>query len=136
VLDQFDAWVDTTAKASLPTSPLGKAVGYAVQQRPFVRRCFSDGRFEIDNGHTEPVLREPCIGRKNYLFTGSADAAERLAAAYTLVQPCRMLGFGARDYLIDVITKLEAGWPMRRIAELVPDRWARERELLTQREQA
>jgi transposase len=120
----------------LPTSPLGKAVSYAVHQRPFVRRCFTDGRFEIDNGLTERILREPCIGRKNYLFTGSADAAERLAAAYTLVQSCRRLGFGARDYLIDVITKLDAGWPMRRIAELVPDRWARESGLLTQTDDA
>jgi transposase len=136
VLDQFDAWVDALKPACLPTSPLGKAVGYAAHQRPFVRRCFTDGRFEIDNGHTERVLREPCIGRKNYLFTGSAAAAERLAAAYTLVQSCRLLGFGARDYLIDVLTKLDAGWPMRRIAELVPDRWASERGLLTPREQA
>jgi transposase len=136
VLDQFDAWVDGLRTTCLPSSPLGKAVGYAVHQRPFVRRCFTDGRFEIDNGHTERVLREPCIGRKNYLFTGSAQAAERLAAAYTLVQCCRLLGFGARDYLVDVITKLEGGWPMRRIAELVPDRWARDRGLLTQRDQA
>lgn len=136
VLDQFDAWVDALKPTCLPTSPLGKAVGYATHQRPFVRRCFTDGRFEIDNGHTERVLREPCIGRKNYLFTGSADAAERLAAAYTLVQSCRQLGFGARDYLVDVLTKLDAGWPMRRIAQLVPDRWALERGLLTQREHA
>ena len=135
VLDQFDAWVDGLKPTCLPTSPLGKAITYAVHQRSFVRRCFTDGRFEIDNGHTERVLREPCIGRKNYLFTGSADAAERLAAAYTLVQSCRLLGFGARDYLIDVLTKLDAGWPMRRIAELVPDRWAIDRGLLTQRDQ-
>jgi transposase len=136
VLDQFDAWVDELKPTCLPTSPLGKALGYALHQRPFVRRCFTDGRFEIDNGHTERVLREPCIGRKNYLFTGSADAAERLAAAYTLVQSCRLLGFGARDYLIDVLTKLDAGWPMRRLAELAPDHWARERGLLAQADHA
>jgi transposase len=136
VLDHFDAWVDQLKPTCLPTSPLGKAVGYAVHQRPFVRRCFTDGRFEIDNGHTERVLREPCIGRKNYLFTGSAEAAERLAAAYTLVQSCRLLGFGARDYLIDVLTKLDAGWPMRRIGELVPDRWALEGGLIAQTDQA
>jgi transposase len=89
VLDQFDAWVDGLKTTCLPTSPLGKAVGYAAHQRPFVRRCFTEGRLEIDNGHTEWVLREPCIGRKKCLFTGSADAPEGLAAAYTLVQSCR-----------------------------------------------
>jgi transposase len=136
VLASFEEWLDGLKLTCLPTSPLGKAIGYAIHQRPFVRRCFTDGRFEIDNGHTERVLREPCIGRKNYLFTGSADAAEQLAAAYTLVQSCRLLGFPARDYLIDVLTKLDAGWPMRRIAELVPDGWALERGLLAQADQA
>jgi transposase len=126
LLDTFDTWVDDQALRCLPRSPLGQALGYAQNQRPFVRRCFTDGRFEIDNGHTERILREPCMGRKAYLFTGSAKAAERLAGAYTLVQSCRLLGFAARDYLVDVLQKLDAGWPMRRIAELVPDRWALE----------
>ena len=124
LLDSFDKWVDETKPKCTPKSPLGQALGYAAHQRVFVRRCFSDGRFEIDNGHTERALRRPCIGRNNYLFTGSPAAAERLAGAYTLVQSCRALGIQPRVYLLDVIRKLEADWPLRRIGELVPDRWA------------
>ena len=124
VLDSFDAWVDAHDGVVVPSTPLGKAVRYAKHQRPFIRRCFSDGRFEIDNGHTERTIKEPAIGRKNFLFTGSADAAKRLAGAYTLVQSCRSLGIDTRAYLIDLIDKLEAGWPLRRLRELVPDRWA------------
>jgi len=132
LLDVFDAWVDNLSLRCLPRSPLGEALSYAKQQRPFVRRCFTDGRFEIDNGHAERILREPCMGRKAYLFTGSADAAERLAGAYSLVQSCRLLGISTRDYLIDVLTKLDAGWSLRRVDELVPDRWARDRRPLLQ----
>ena len=124
ILDKLEEWVDAQDGKLPPTSLLARAVYYAKHQRPFVRRCFEDGRFEIDNGHTERQIREPALGRKNFLFTGSADAAKRLAGAYTLVQSCRNLGFPARDYLIDVINKLEADWPLRRIRELVPDRWA------------
>ena len=80
-------------------------------------------KFEIDNGAVERAIREPAIGRKNYLFTGSEGAAHRLAAAYTLVQSCRALGVPTREYLIDVFRKLEAGWPARRLAELMPHRW-------------
>src|SRR5690606_27704016 len=36
------------------------------------------------------------------------------------VQTCRVLGLSTRDYLIDVITRLEAGWPARRLTELLP----------------
>lgn len=135
VLARFEAAVDALITSATPTSPLGSAARYAAQQRPFLRRCFTNGSFEIDNGRVERLIREPALGRKNFLFTGSLDGAKRLAAAYSLVQSCRNLGFGARDYLIDVIGKLEAGWPMRRIVELVPDRWALERGLLTQPQQ-
>lgn len=132
LLDAFDAWADQLSLRCLPRSPLGEALTYARHQRPFVRRCFTDGRFEIDNGHAERILREPCMGRKAYLFTGSAEAAERLAGAYSLVQSCRLLGISTRDYLIDVLDKLDRGWPLRRLAELVPDRWAREHGPLAQ----
>lgn len=124
LMDDFDCWVDETRPLCTPKSPLGSALAYAEHQRVFVRRCLTDGRFEIDNGATERAIRRPCIGRNNYLFTGSPEAAERLAGAYTLVQSCRNLGLDTRAYLIDVLTRLEAGWPLRRIDELVPDRWA------------
>jgi len=123
LLDAFDAWVDERDLTLGKTGKLAEAVRYAKQQRVYVRRCFSDGRFEIDNGAVERAIREPAIGRKNYLFTGSAAAGIRLAAAYTLVQTCRALNINTRDYLVDVIQKLEAGWPARRLADLMPHRW-------------
>jgi transposase len=122
-LNDFDAWVDERYSTLGKTGKLAEAVRYAKQQRVYVRRCFSDGRFEIDNGATEREIREPAIGRKNFLFTGSKEAGIRLAAAYTLVQSCRALGLNTREYLVDVIRKLEAGWPARRMTDLLPHRW-------------
>jgi hypothetical protein len=40
--------------------------------------------------------------------------------AYTLVQSRRALGISTRDYLIDVLDKLEGGWPLRRIGDAHP----------------
>lgn len=124
ILDEFDAWVDALASKLGKTGRLAEAVRYAQNQRVFVRRCFSDGRFEIDNGAVERAIREPAIGRKNFLFTGSVAAAKRIAIAYSLVQTCRALGINTSDYLIDVLTKLERGWPARRLTELLPHNWA------------
>ena len=64
------------------------------------------------------------MGRRNYLVTGSARGGERLAAAYTLVDNCTLLGINPYQYLLDIIRKLDAGWPMRRLSELVPWNWA------------
>jgi len=129
LLDQLDAWVDAHEDTVGRTGKLAEAVRYAKQQRPFIRRCFSDGRFEIDNGAVERAIREPAIGRKNFLFTGSDAAARRLAGAYSLVMTCRLLGIPTRDYLVDVMEKIEGGWPMRRLAELLPHNWAAARGL-------
>ena len=124
LLNQFDAWVDENLPKFLPTSPLGSAARYAHDQRPFVRRCFGDGRFEIDNGRVEREIREPAIGRKNFLFSGSAVGAGRLAAAYTVVQSARRSGLPVRDYLVDILDRLARGWPARQLTELLPGRWA------------
>ncbi|MCP4447599.1 MAG: IS66 family transposase [Myxococcales bacterium] len=120
---------DTASLLGLGSSKLAKAVGYAVHQRPFVDRCFTDGRFEIDNGEIERTLKEPWIGRRNFPHTGSVNGGKRLATAYTLVQSCRALDIPVNANLIDTIEKLDSGWPLRRLSELIPDQWARARGL-------
>jgi hypothetical protein len=92
-----------------------------------LRRCFSDGRFEIDNGEVERQLRRVALGRKNYLFAGSDKGAERLAVAYTVFGSCHMHGVDPWAWATDVIRKLQRGWPMSRIDELVPNAWKKRR---------
>ncbi|MCH9687220.1 MAG: transposase domain-containing protein [Deltaproteobacteria bacterium] len=40
------------------------------------------------------------------------------------------MGIPTRDYLVDVLDKLQGGWPMRRLVELLPHNWAAARGLL------
>jgi transposase len=124
LLDVFDDWVDKLHPKLLPKSPLRRATTYAINQRPFFRHCFDDGRFEIDNGRVERRIRLFAVARRNFLFTGSARGGERLAIAFTLVDNCLALGIEPHRYLVDVIGKIEAGWPMQRLSELIPHRWA------------
>lgn len=126
ILAEFDSWVDELHPKLLPKSPLRRATTYAINQRPFFRRCFEDGRFEIDNGRTERRIRPFAVARRGFLFTGSMRGGERLAAAFTLVDSCLILGIDPYRYLVNVIDKLERGWPMRQLSELIPHRWARE----------
>jgi hypothetical protein len=130
ILDNLEKWIDEMSLKVGKTSALARAIGYAINQRTYFRRCFSDGRFEIDNGRCERALRKPALGRKNYLFAGSLEGAERLATAYTLVATCRALGINTREYLVDVLNQLRAGFPASRAAELTPRRWAEARGLL------
>lgn len=126
ILEQLDAWTDEIHPKLLPKSPLRRATTYAINQRDFFRRCFSDGRFEIDNGRVERRIRPFAVARRNFLFTGSERGGERLAAAFTLTDNCLLLGVDPFRYLVDVIDRIERGWPMRRLSELIPSRWAAE----------
>ncbi|HET8931859.1 MAG TPA: IS66 family transposase [Polyangiales bacterium] len=124
IFDRLYNWIEDIHPRLLPSSPLRTATTYALNQQSYLRRCFEDGRFEIDNGRVERRIRPFAVGRRNFLFTGSTRGGERLAVAYTLVDNCLLLGLDPRRYLEDVLTKVAAGWPLRRLVELTPARWA------------
>ncbi|XXU52384.1 transposase [Sorangium sp. So ce1078] len=105
----------------VPGTPIYTATQYAINQEASWRCCFTDGRFEIDNGEVERQLRRVALGRKNYLFAGSDKGAERLAIGYTIFGSCRMHGVNPLVWATDVIGKLQAGWPRKRLDELLPD---------------
>ena len=126
VFDRLYNWIDGIHAKLLPSSTLRTATTYAINQRQHLRRCFEDGRFEIDNGRVERRIRPFAVGRRNFLFTGSTRGGERLAVAYTLVDNCLLLGLDPRRYLEDVLVKIAAGWPLARLVDLTPARWALE----------
>jgi transposase len=126
IFDSLYEWIEAIDPKLLPKSPLREATGYALGQKGFLRRCFEDGRLDIDNGRVERRIRPFCVGRRNFLFTGSVRGGERLAIAYTLVDSCLLLGIDPYRYLRDVLVKIESGWPLARLSELIPERWALE----------
>lgn len=123
VVDELYDWIHKLHPTLVPGTPLHAATRYAINQEAAWRFCFSDGRFEIDNGEVERQIRRVALGRKNYLFAGSDKGAERYAVAYTILGSCHMNRVDPQAYLADVIEKIQAGWPESRIDELLPDAW-------------
>ncbi len=126
LFDKLSAWAHQLHGRLRPKDPLAKAVVYFINQEPYLRRCFTDGRFELDTSRVERAIREVAIGRKNFVLTGSPEGAEWLATAYTVIESARR-AIGTeqlRPYLIDVITKLENGWPLADLHLLLPSEWA------------
>jgi transposase len=124
-VDELYKWIHELHPRLVPKTPLYLATHYAIGQEALWRRCFTDGRFEIDNGEAERELRRVAIGRKNYLFAGSDKGAERLAVGYTVFGSCHKHGVNPLAWATDVITKLQDGWPLSRLDELLPDRWVK-----------
>src|SRR5580765_4192791 len=83
-----------------------------------------DGRMEIDNNLVENAIRPTALGKKNWLFFGEADAGERGAILYTIVECCRRRGIEPYTYLRDVLTRLPS-ITNHQVAQIIPAAWAK-----------
>lgn len=110
----------------LPQSLLGQAIDYTLGQWPTLEIFLHDGRVEIDNNGVENAIRPTAIGKKNWLFIGDAEAGERSAIIYTVIESCRRRGIDPYTYLRDVLTRLP-NMTNRQIPEVAPEAWAKAR---------
>ena len=103
-----------------PGSAFAKATRYVLNHWTALTRFLDDGRLLLDNNGTERQLRAVAVGRKNYLFAGSHDAARRAAVLYSLMRTCAQHGVPPLPYVTDVLRKLREDVPVH---DLLPDRW-------------
>ena len=123
VLGKLKRWFVATQKSEPPSTDLAKAAAYALNHWGALTRFVEDGRVSLDNNLCEQQLRDIALGRKNYLFAGSHDAARRAAALYSLTRTCAQYGVPPLPYFTDVLAKLASGWDADRLDELLPHRW-------------
>lgn len=82
LVDSFYAWVRSMSQKERPKSKLGEALGYAISQEARMRVFLANGHVAIHDHLAELLLRQPMVGRKNWLFSGSEGGAEaRLAGS-------------------------------------------------------
>jgi transposase len=124
VLQKLKRWYVVTSRDEPPRSELAKAAAYAINHWTALTRFLKDGHVGLDNNLCEQQLRDIALGRRNYLFAGSHDAARRAANLYSLTRTCAQYGIPPLPYLTDVLGKLAAGWPTSRLDELLPHRWS------------
>jgi len=122
-LDKLKPWLVRTLADEPPSSALAKASGYLLNQWGALTRFLHDGRLALDNNLVESQLRAVALGRRNYLFAGSHDAAHRAATLYSVMRTCALHGVPPLPYVTSVLKTLAAGWPNDRIDELLPGRW-------------
>ena len=127
ILETIKAKLDEWSVAALPKSPVGQAIGYALNQWEALMRFLENGILEIDNNLSERTLRMVAIGRKNWRFAGSDEGGKRAAIIYSLVASCKIIEIDPFAYLRDVLDRVSTH-PNSRIAELTPRGWKAERE--------
>ena len=122
VLQSLGTWMKEAYLKALPKSTIGKALGYSIQRWPELMLYATDGKLNIDNNPVENSIRPLAIGRKNYLFAGSHDAAKRSAMLYSLMGTCKLHGINPFIWLRDVLQRIN-NHPINKISELLPQNW-------------
>lgn len=97
VIDEFWTWLEGVE--FLKGSGLGKAVTYALNQKPYMENYLLDGRCELSNNAAENAIRPFTVGRKNWLFSDTPKGAKASAMAYTLVETAKANGLNVYAYL-------------------------------------
>jgi transposase len=122
VLKKLGEWMKEQYIEVLPKSPIGKALGYSIQRWEELMIYTTDGKLNIDNNPVENSIRPVAIGRKNYLFAGSHEAAQRSAMLYSLLSTCRLHGINPFIWLRDILQRIPSH-PINKIEELLPQNW-------------
>ena len=123
ILERFRAWLQEQRPAVLPKSPLGEAIGYALNNWTALARYAEAGFLAIDNNVAEREMKRIAIGRKNWLSVGPPRGGQTAAVLFSFTATCQRLGVEPWAYLQDVLTQLPA-LPPESLDALLPDRWA------------
>lgn len=122
ILDKFHTWLETARTEVLPKSPMGEAIGYALNNWAALVRYTDEGFLQIDNNVAEREMKRIAIGRKNWLFVGSEKGGKTAAVLYSFTSTCARLKIEPWAYLQDVLSRLPT-IARTELIELLPDRW-------------
>lgn len=92
VLQSLGTWMKEQYMEVTPKSVIGKACAYSLERWNKLSLYAENGMLNIDNNPVENSIRPVALGRKNYLFAGSHEAAQRSAMLYSLLGTCKMHG--------------------------------------------
>ena len=124
---EFERWIEeiVTSDRILKQSAMGKAIAYAYSLYPRLSRYVMDGRYQIDNNMAENAVRPLALGRKNYLFCRTHEAAYHTSIIYSLLGICKLWDINPEEWLTDICNRI-GDCKQSKLEELLPHKWTRQ----------
>ena len=104
ILADLKHWLTDQFVLVLPQSPIRKAINYTLKRWKPLTEYLNHGHLLMDNNLVENTIRPLALGRKNYLFAGSHDAAYRTAIFYSFFATCKCNNIEPFAWLRDVLS--------------------------------
>ncbi|QHG88389.1 IS66 family transposase [Xanthomonas cucurbitae] len=106
VLSRLNCWLLELQQTVMGNSGTARALAYTLKRWDALTRYVQDGRYPIDNNLIENAIRPVALGRKNWLFAGSAQAGRRAAAIMSLLATAKANGIEPHAWLHDTLARL------------------------------
>ena len=125
ILEKINQWAQLQEKELNPKSLIAIACRYMLKRWDKLTYYVTDNRILIDNNMLENRFRGTAVGRKNWLFAGNHQSAERSGIIYSILESCVLNNVEPFAYIQDVLTRLPDLMfaPAEKIDELLPGNW-------------
>jgi transposase len=119
VIKELEKWMKEQLPDVLPKSSIGQAIAYTLGLWNRLTRYIENGQAEIDNNLIENSIRPVAIGRKNYLFAGSHEAAQQAAMIYSFLGTCKINNVEPYGWLKNTLQRIP-DQSIQKLDELLP----------------
>jgi transposase len=106
VINEIGGYIQQERNKVTPKSPIGQAFEYCANRWVSLQNYLTNGMLEIDSNLIENSIRPLALGRKNYMFAGSHDAAKDIAMFYSFFATCTKNGIDTQKWLTYVINNI------------------------------
>ena len=124
VYNLLGKFIASNLQKALPKSTIGKALKYSFDRWAELGVYINNGLLEIDNNLVENAIRPVAIGRKNWLFAGTHESAQRLAIMYTFMADCKKHNLNPEQWLSHVLKKILSA-NIQELNQLLPENFGK-----------
>ena len=106
IINEIGQYIQQERDKVTPKSPIRQAFEYCANRWLSLQNYLTNGMLEIDSNLVENSIRPLALGRKNYLFAGSHDAAKDIAMFYSFFATCTKNNIDPQKWLTYVIQNI------------------------------
>ncbi len=105
-LEKIKKWCIKKKPKVLESSDVGIAINYFVNEYEELSGFLKNGRYEIDNGWVERMIRKFAIGRNNWMFSDTVEGAHASSILYSFALTAKINGKDPFKIMTEIFKKL------------------------------
>lgn len=123
IFTRLKLWMENYRSKTTPSSPMGKAIGYFMNNWKRLTTYLDNGQTLVDNNPVERAIRVSAIGKRNFLFHGAHEGGQWAAMIYSFFGTCKLHQINPLEWLTDVLIRMPE-YQKDKFTDLLPQNWS------------